>query len=95
MLISKTDLATLKTKVINLDLNKLETIPTDLSKLSNVVENRVVKNLCTNLLPKSMILILVYQALEEKIPNISWLVKKTDYNSKITEIESNCSRNQA
>ena len=31
---------------------------------------------------------------EEKIPNISWLVKMTDYNSKITEIKSNCSRNQ-
>ena len=65
MLTSKTDLAGLKTKVINLDLNKLETIPTDLSKLSNIMENGVVKNLCTNLLPKSMTLILGYQALED------------------------------
>ena len=30
----------------NLDLDKLKTIPPDLSKLSNVVDNNVVKKLC-------------------------------------------------
>ena len=52
----KTNLATLKTEVDKLDIDKLVPVPTDLSKLSNVVKNNV--------------------------------IKKTDYNSKITEIEN-------
>ena len=52
----KTNLANLKTKVDKLDTDKLVPVPTDLSKLSNVVKNNV--------------------------------IKKTDYNSKITEIEN-------
>ena len=43
-LVLKTDLASLKTKVDNLDVYKLKTVPADLSKLSNVVDNNVVKN---------------------------------------------------
>ena len=39
---SKTDLASLKTKVDNLDVDKLVTVYADLSKLSNVVNNDVV-----------------------------------------------------
>ena len=39
----KTNLANLKTKVDKLDIDKLGTIPVDLSKLSNVVKNDVVK----------------------------------------------------
>ena len=42
MLASKTHLANLKTEVDNLDLDKLKTVPADLSKLSNVVDNDVV-----------------------------------------------------
>ena len=53
---SKTNLAALKTEVDKLDTYKLKTTPTDLSKLSNVVENEV--------------------------------VKKTDYNAKVTSIEA-------
>ena len=41
-LASKTDLASLKTKVDNLDVDKLVTVYADLSKLSNVVNNYVV-----------------------------------------------------
>ena len=52
---SKTNLAELKTEVDKIDVDKLKTTPTDLTKLSNVVKNDV--------------------------------VKKTDYNAKVTSIE--------
>ena len=41
----KTNLANLTTKVDKLDINKLKPVPKDLSKLSNVVKNDVVKKL--------------------------------------------------
>ena len=40
---SKTNLASLKTEVDRLDIDKLKPIPNDLAKLSNVVKNDVVK----------------------------------------------------
>lgn len=42
-LASKAKLASFKTNVANLDVAKLKTIPADLSKLSNVVDDDVVK----------------------------------------------------
>ena len=39
----KTNLANLKTEVDKLDIDKLVPVPTDLSKLSNIVKNHVVK----------------------------------------------------
>ena len=39
----KTNLASLKTEVDKLDIDKLVPVPVDLSKLSNVVKNEVVK----------------------------------------------------
>ena len=39
----KTNLSSLKTEVDKLDINKLVPIPADLSKLSNVLKNDVVK----------------------------------------------------
>ena len=53
---SKTNLAALKTEVDKIDVDKLKTAPVDLAKLTNAVEND--------------------------------LVKKTDYNAKVTNIES-------
>ena len=41
----KTNLASLKTEVDKLDINKLVPVPTDLSKLSNAVKNDIVKKL--------------------------------------------------
>ena len=41
----KSNLASLKTEVDKIDVDKLKTDPTDLSKLSNVVNNDVVKNI--------------------------------------------------
>ena len=40
---SKTNLASLKTKVDKIDVDKVKTVPVDLAKLSNVVKNSVVK----------------------------------------------------
>ena len=39
----KSNLANLKTEVDKIDVDKLKTVPVDLSKLSNVVRNEVVK----------------------------------------------------
>ena len=39
----KTNLASLKTEVDKLDIDKLKPVPTNLSKLSNVVKNDVLK----------------------------------------------------
>ena len=53
---SKTNLAALKIEVDKIDADKLKTAPTDLAKLTNAIENDV--------------------------------VKKTDYNAKVTSIEA-------
>ena len=53
---SKTNLAALKTEVDKIDADKLKTTPADLTKLTNAIENAV--------------------------------VKKTDYNTKVTSIEA-------
>ena len=73
--------------------------PVDLSKLSDAVKNDVVKKdvydkLVTkvnNIDTSGCVLKTKYDTekseLENKIPNTSDLVKKTDYNTKITKIE--------
>ena len=53
---SKTNLAALKTEIDKIDADKLKTAPVDLAKLTNAIENDV--------------------------------VKKTDYNTKVTGIEA-------
>ena len=42
-LTTKSDLVSLKAEVDKLDTEKLKTVPVDLSKLSNVVKNEIVK----------------------------------------------------
>ena len=95
----KTNLANLKTKVDKLDVDKLATVPVDLSKLSNVVKIDVVKktvydklvakvnNINTIGLVKKTDYNTKITEIEDKIPNSNSFVKKTDYNTKITEIE--------
>ena len=73
--------------------------PVDLSKLSNVVKNDVVKKAVYDKLvakansieTSGFVLKTNYDTdkkeLENKIPDTSGLVKKTDYNAEITEIE--------
>ena len=57
---SKTNLAASKTEVDKIDTDKLKTAPTDLAKLTNAIENDV--------------------------------VKRTDYNTKVTTIEAQTAR---
>ena len=93
----KTNLANLKAEADKLDIDKLVPVPTDLSKLSNVVKNYVVKKTdynakiteienkipdISNLAPKTAL-----NTVENKKSDTSFLVKKTDYNTKITKIE--------
>ena len=66
----KTNLASLKTEVNKLGIDKLVPVPVDLSKLSDVVKNYVVKKT-------------VYDKLVEKVDNIdtSGFVLKTKYDA--------------
>ena len=160
----KTNLSSLKTEVDKLDFEKLVPVPTDLSKLSNVVKIDVVKKAAYNKLvvkvdnidtnefvlktkydtdkaelekkiPNTSILATktalttveneipdtsnfatktalttvenkipdtsnlatkpALTTVEGKVPNINNLVKKSDYNTKITSIESNVKKIQA
>ena len=96
----KTNLSSLKTEVDKLDIDKLATVLVDLSKLSNVVKNDVVKKTVYDKLVAKVNNIdtsdyvlktnfnTIFTGLENKIPNTSGLVKKTDYNTKITETEN-------
>ena len=71
-----TNLASLKTEVDKLDIDRLVPVPVDLSKLSNVVKNDIVK--------KAM-----YDKLVEKVNNIdnSGFVLKTKYQTDKSELE--------
>ena len=73
----KTNLANLKTELDKLDIDKLVPVPVDLSKLSAVVKNDVVKKD-------------VYDKLVAKVNNIdtSDLVLKTNYQTDKTELEN-------
>ena len=84
----KRNLATLKTEVEKLGIDKLAPVPIDLSKLIDVVKNNVVKNNNYNAkITEIEIKILDISNLatktaltnvENKIPGTSGLVKKTD-----------------
>ena len=95
----KSNLTSLKTDVDKLDIDKLVPVAVDLSKLSDVVKNDVVKKTVYDKLvakvnsidTSGFVLKTKYDTdkseIENKIPDTSGLVKKTDYNAKITEIE--------
>ena len=72
----KTNLANLKTEVDKLDIDKLVPVPVDLSKLSDVVKNDIVKKT-------------LYDKLVAKVNNIetSDFVLKTKYQTDKTELE--------
>ena len=86
----KTNLANLKTEVDKLDIDKLTPVPVNLSKLSDVVTNDVVKKTVYNKLPAKVNSIdtsgFVLKTnqdtdkseIENKILNTSDLVKKAD-----------------
>ena len=86
----KTNLASLKTEADKLDIDELVPVPVDLSKLSDVVKNDVVKKTvydtsvakADNINTRGFVLKTKYDAdkseIENKIPDTSGLVKKTN-----------------
>ena len=86
----KTNLGSLKTEVDKLDNDKLAPVPVDLSKLSDVVKNDVVKKTVydklvakvNNIDTNDFVLKTKYQTdkteLEKKIPDVSNLVRKAN-----------------
>ena len=62
-----------------MDIDKLVPVPVDLTKLSNVVKNDVVKKTEYDAKIKNI---------EDKIPDISNLATKTILNTKINEIKN-------
>ena len=99
-LATKTTLTTVENKIpiisnlatktaLNTKENKIPDISNLATKtLVNKVENKIpdISNLATKA---------ALTTVEDKIPNISNLVKKSDYNTKITNIESNVKKLQA
>ena len=95
----KTNLSSLKTEVDKLDIDKLVPVPVDLSKLSDVVKNDVVKKdvydklvaKVDNIDTSGFVLKTKYDTekseLENRIPDTNGLVRKTDYDAKKTDIE--------
>ena len=96
----KSNLSSLETEVDKLDIDKLVPIPVDLSKLSDVVKNDVARKIEYKKLVKKQqqqqknkyendgsdfedIISNVYK----KVPDVNGLVKKTDFSSKISEVE--------
>ena len=75
---SKNNLSKLKTNADKLDIDKLAPVPTDLSTLSDVVENEVIKKTEYNAKIKNI---------EDKMPDISNLATKANLNTKISEVK--------
>ena len=65
----------MKSKVDKLDVNKLLPVPVDLSKLSDLVKNDVVKKDAK------------IKHIDDKIPNITNLATNTTINTKINEVK--------
>ena len=94
----KTNVANLKTKVDKLDIDKLVPVPVDLSKLSGVVKNDVVKKAVydklvakvNNIDTSGFVLKTKYETdkteLEKKIPDVSNIVKKTELTELVNQI---------
>ena len=92
----KTNLASLKAEVDKLDIDKLAPVPVDLSKLSDVVKNDVVKKAVYNQIAAKVSYLdtsafvskTKYRTdkaeLEKKIPNVTDFIKKI----KLTELEN-------
>ena len=102
----KSNLASIKTEVDKLDIDTLELVPVDLAKLSNVVQNDVVKKTeydklvakvnaidNTNFVSRTK-----YEKngsdfedkiseIDKQIPDVSDLVKNTNFDSKISKVE--------
>ena len=81
MLTSKTYLASSKRILDNLDVDKLKIAPADLSKLSNVVDNNVVRKAVYDNLVTEV------NAIDTKTPTTIGLVTKTQCDSDKKDLE--------
>ena len=72
-------LKSLKSKIGKLDVDKLAPVPVDSSKLSDVVENVIVKIDLYNAKIKNI---------EDEIPDITNLATNTTLNDKINEVKN-------
>ena len=63
------------TKIYDLDVGKLRTVPVDLKKLSDVVDNEVVKNT-------------KFYTLKPKVNNVEKTIPDAFLNTKINEVEN-------
>ena len=79
MKINSGNLCNLKSKVDKLDVDKLVPAPADLSKLSDLVKNDVVKKHVYNA---------KIQDIEHKIPDITNSVTNSTHNAKINELKN-------
>ena len=69
----------MKSKVDKLDVDKLEPVAVDLSKLSDVVKNDVFKKIVYNA---------KIENIEDKIPDITDFATNTTLNAKINEVQN-------
>ena len=76
-----TSLKNLKTKVDDLDVGKLKTVPIDLKKLGDVVDNEVVENTKRNTLKTKV------NSLEKKISDATKLIHMNKYNTDKQNLE--------
>ena len=76
-----TSLNNLKIKVDDLDLGKLKTVPVDLKKLSDAVDNEIVKNTKFNTLKTKV------NNLENKIPDAITLIHINQYKTDKQNLE--------
>ena len=70
-----------KTKVEGLDVGKLKTVPVDLKKLNDVVDNKVIENAKFNTLKTTV------NSLERKIPDATTLIQLNQYNTDKQNLE--------
>ena len=75
ILATKSDLASLKAESDNIDIDKLKAIPANLSKLSNIAGNDVVKKTAYGKL------VTTANAIVTNVPSTSRLVTKAQYDS--------------
>ena len=96
-LAAKSSLVSFKAEVDKKNVDKLKTVPADLGRVSIITDDNVVeKNVYKKLVSKVNAIDTSGFVNEKKIhdtdkkdPTLMNLLRKTDYNAKITEIESN------
>ena len=94
---TKTNLATLKTEVDKIDIDKLKTVPDDLAKLSNILKNEVVKKTDfsadtyvtrTKFSTDTNALDYKIDNIEKKIPDISSLETKRNVTTLVNNLNN-------